>query len=112
MCERIVKEEECSGFDFDHLDEYIKRKNISYLASCAYSWEKTLVPEIEKCRLLCANCHILHTINQRIERSQKKWVQPKKRKYSRTKLDMKTAREIRKRKREETLNNYELGRCI
>lgn len=41
--------------DFDHVGDD-KVKNISRLAADAPNWERILV-EIEKCELVCANCH-------------------------------------------------------
>ena len=48
-----------SALDFDHIDRGKKRNNISRIVG-KYSW-KTIVEEIKKCRVLCANCHRLKT---------------------------------------------------
>ena len=111
ICRRIVSEEEFSGFDFDHLDIYVKRKCIPQLIKC--SWEYTILPEIQKCRLLCANCHVKWTRNQRYERVKREWILPKKIKYKNiggSKLNIEDVREIRRRKIEEKLENKELGK--
>ncbi len=44
--------------DFDHRDPENKVANVSQLHSC--SWE-TLKKEVEKCDIVCANCHRLRT---------------------------------------------------
>lgn len=41
---------------WDHLPEFEKKYNISELSSNVYSKTKVL-EEIEKCELVCANCH-------------------------------------------------------
>lgn len=41
--------------DFDHLPEYTKTKNVSYLID-SRGWEKVL-EEIAKCDLVCCMCH-------------------------------------------------------
>jgi len=47
---------------FDHINPSEKYKMISHLM---YSSLKILIDEIRKCRVLCANCHEIHTHNQR-----------------------------------------------
>ncbi len=63
ICKRPVLERETHGFDFDHIDPNEKHREISKLLGC--SWENSILPEIDKCRLLCANCHRIHTQEQR-----------------------------------------------
>ena len=67
ICKRIVLERETSGFDFDHIDQTEKHHAISKMVSFGYSWENTILPEIDKCRLLCANCHRIHTQEQNMQ---------------------------------------------
>ena len=50
-------------FDFDHIDPSIKLENISFMVRNNYSMEE-LLAEIAKCRILCKNCHYIHTQNQ------------------------------------------------
>lgn len=51
--------------EFDHIDPDEKFRNISRLLIDGFSWgSETLRSEIRKCRVVCANCHRLHTIVQ------------------------------------------------
>lgn len=51
--------------EFDHLDPSKKRCSIATMISQGYSWaNEKLRREIRKCRVLCANCHRLHTATQ------------------------------------------------
>jgi hypothetical protein len=51
--------------EFDHLDPKKKHKTISLLISQGYSWSSDRIrKEVRKCRVLCANCHRLHTVEQ------------------------------------------------
>jgi len=65
LCERPVSEEETTAFDFDHINPQDKHFSISYMVHAGYSWERSILPEIDKCRLLCAICHVLHTQDQK-----------------------------------------------
>lgn len=47
----------------DHLDPKTKIKDVSTLIRSCYGWE-TIMKEIAKCRVLCANHHHKHTIEQ------------------------------------------------
>jgi 5-methylcytosine-specific restriction endonuclease McrA len=42
------------SLDFHHLDKHTKEMNIAYLMR--KSWDK-IQPELDKCILLCSNCH-------------------------------------------------------
>jgi hypothetical protein len=48
--------------DFDHRDEKTKKHNISAMIA-SYNWE-TILMEIEKCDVLCSNCHRIKTSKQ------------------------------------------------
>lgn len=48
---------------FDHLDPTTKKAGVSDLAKKGYAWE-TVINEIAKCRILCFNHHMKHTIKQ------------------------------------------------
>lgn len=62
--------EECGERDprvleFDHKDRAKKNDNIAKMMSQGYSWSnEKLRREVRKCRVLCANCHRKHTIEQ------------------------------------------------
>ena len=47
--------------DFDHLDQSVKKRPVSQLL--LWRWEKVLA-EIEKCQVLCKNCHAIRTNEQ------------------------------------------------
>lgn len=49
--------------EFDHINPLEKTVTISRLISGHPSWQKVL-NEINKCRVLCANCHRRHTYYQ------------------------------------------------
>ena len=48
--------------DFDHRDEKTKKYNISAMIA-SYNWE-TIITEIQKCDVLCSNCHRIKTSKQ------------------------------------------------
>jgi hypothetical protein len=49
--------------DFDHLPEFPKTMEISYMMRHRMSWDK-IAAEITKCEVVCANCHRLRTKNR------------------------------------------------
>ena len=60
--------EECGEGDiqvltFDHLDPSSKTSTISKMCVSGCSLDR-LVKEINKCRILCCNCHMRHTLSQ------------------------------------------------
>lgn len=61
-CETCGEEDPCK-LQFDHLDPSDKEILVSTLIKGGYSM-KRLKAEIEKCRVLCANCHSLHTASE------------------------------------------------
>ena len=63
MCKMAVTKETCCCFDFDHLDRSTKITTISNMVRKNRSIA-IIEAEIEKCRLLCCKCHILHTWEQ------------------------------------------------
>lgn len=51
-----------SAMQYDHLDAAAKKNSINRLMTKA-SW-KEILEEIEKCELVCANCHAVRTYNR------------------------------------------------
>jgi formate-dependent nitrite reductase cytochrome c552 subunit len=49
--------------EFDHLPEFTKVRNISQVQE--FSSMEKLMEEIEKCEVVCANCHRRRTFNRR-----------------------------------------------
>lgn len=49
--------------DFDHIGEKVKLDSIARLARNGFS-EKKILEEIEKCELVCSNCHRARTYNR------------------------------------------------
>jgi hypothetical protein len=47
---------------FDHLRD--KCKGIAYMCGSAFAWS-TILEEIAKCQVLCANCHTRKTARER-----------------------------------------------
>ena len=59
---------ECGASDprvleFDHLDRTTKKHSIGNMLNCTYGLDN-IKAEIAKCRVLCANCHRVHTYTQ------------------------------------------------
>ena len=48
--------------DFDHIKD--KKYNISQMIRDGFSW-KAIAKEIEKCEVVCSNCHRIRTYNRR-----------------------------------------------
>lgn len=59
----VCGEADIRTLEFDHIDPSKKSFSISQAVKLGYSWESVL-DEILKCRILCANCHKKHTANQ------------------------------------------------
>jgi 5-methylcytosine-specific restriction endonuclease McrA len=51
------------ALEFDHIDPKTKTIGISKAVSDTWSWENIL-NEIEKCQILCANCHKVKTAKE------------------------------------------------
>lgn len=53
---KYCNEKDWRCLDFHHINPSKKKETISRLVSSSYSW-KTINREIQKCELICANCH-------------------------------------------------------
>ena len=62
-CECGYKEHH-AALHFDHIDRDTKHKEVSKLASEGASFE-AIDAEIDKCRVICANCHSIHSYEQK-----------------------------------------------
>ena len=59
------KEHDPRKLEYDHKDPAIKTRTVSELITDGYPWSSSILRnEIRKCRILCANCHRVHTIKQ------------------------------------------------
>lgn len=63
-CEHCGYNEHAVALDFDHIDPNDKKFTISHRLDL--STIKTLMKEVRKCRVLCANCHRVKTHEDRI----------------------------------------------
>lgn len=52
--------------DFDHLPEFNKKYTVSRMVSCGTMALGTVLDEIKKCDVVCANCHRDRTYRRRI----------------------------------------------
>lgn len=60
----ICGQSDIRTFEFDHRNPETKSFGIAQAIRLGKKWEEIL-DEIAKCRILCANCHKIHTANQR-----------------------------------------------
>tara|TARA_E500000331_G_scaffold327224_1_gene345994 strand:- start:84 stop:476 length:393 start_codon:yes stop_codon:yes gene_type:complete len=61
-CAKCGYKEHHAALEFNHIDPSKKSGNI---AEKATNWSfKKLLKEVEKCEVLCANCHRVHTWNE------------------------------------------------
>lgn len=51
--------------DFDHLNEQDKENNVARMAAGGWSLKK-LIKEINKCEVVCANCHRIRTYKNKL----------------------------------------------
>lgn len=56
-------EKDPAVLEFDHIDPSTKEGHVSDLVSKGWSWDRIMV-EIERCQVLCANCHKRKTAKQ------------------------------------------------
>ena len=57
-CEFCGYRESPHALDFDHIDPAQKEAQVSNMLTGS---RKRLIAEVRKCRVLCANCHRIHT---------------------------------------------------
>lgn len=57
-CEICGYNEHPTALEFDHIDPSTKRDKVSNLMGNSY---EVIDAEIAKCRVLCSNCHAIHT---------------------------------------------------
>jgi hypothetical protein len=63
-CEEC-RERDPRKLEYDHIDPSEKKRGVSRYITDGYSWSSDILrAEIRKCRILCANCHRVHTIKQ------------------------------------------------
>ena len=62
-CEKCGYNKHHAALDFDHLDPTKKRRDIAKMHTTNIA---SLKAEIEKCQVLCANCHRIKTYEQRL----------------------------------------------
>lgn len=48
------------ALQFDHMDGFEKKNTVSNLIRSDYGWD-AIMAEIEKCEVVCANCHAIRT---------------------------------------------------
>jgi len=61
-CSICGYKEHTDALHFDHINPKEKKREISKMHTCSRT---ELKKEIKKCRILCANCHAVHTAKQR-----------------------------------------------
>ena len=60
-CEKCP-ESRVRALQFHHKDDYVKKENVSDMAKRGYS-KKKILKEMNKCKVLCANCHAVEHKN-------------------------------------------------
>jgi len=61
-CSLCGYNEHPAALQFDHLDPSLKVKDVSNMVTLKL---KRLMDEVRKCRVLCANCHMIHTFGEK-----------------------------------------------
>ncbi len=60
-CSLCGYKEHPAALQFDHLDPSTKVRDVSNMVTLKL---KRLMDEVRKCRVLCANCHMIHTFGE------------------------------------------------
>jgi hypothetical protein len=64
-CKDCGYSEHAKALQFDHINDD-KKESVSNLIRSDYSWN-TILEEIRKCEIRCANCHAVMTANRKDE---------------------------------------------
>ena len=64
-CQLCKYKKHWSALEFDHINPSKKKIAISRMIFQGYNFE-SFKKEIRKCRILCANCHAIHTNSQNL----------------------------------------------
>jgi len=60
---------DAKAMDFDHLPGHEKHSKVSHFRRLGYSLKK-IKDELDKCDVVCANCHRLRTVNRRLRKQE------------------------------------------
>ena len=63
-CKKVVTEDTLCCFDYDHINPEEKTIQVSMYVRMNHDTSQKMLEEIKKCRLLCCNCHRIHTTSQ------------------------------------------------
>jgi hypothetical protein len=64
LCKKQVSEDTLCCFDYDHIHPEEKYTTVSVYVRKSSDMTQQMLEEIKKCRLLCCNCHRIHTTSQ------------------------------------------------
>ncbi len=64
LCKIQVTEDTLCCFDYDHINPEEKELQVSIFVRMNHDTSQKMLEEIKKCRLLCCNCHRIHTADQ------------------------------------------------
>ena len=65
-CKKCGYKDNAYALEFDHINPSKKLESISHLINKGRS-KKIIKDEIRKCRVLCANCHAIHSRQQYVD---------------------------------------------
>jgi hypothetical protein len=64
LCNKEVTSNNTTCFDYDHIDPKTKTTTLATYVRLNYDTTEKMIEESKKCRLLCCNCHKIHTAHQ------------------------------------------------
>lgn len=64
LCKKEVTADNATCFDYDHINQTDKVTTLSILVRLNVDKRVEMLEESKKCRLLCCNCHRIHTAHQ------------------------------------------------